>query len=298
MSEYDYIGVIYSPNSTGDAEKLAKSFARAVEKHGKSIGQKVQLVPTKRAGHAIELARALSKKYKRPLIVSSSGDGGYNELINGVMQAKKQKRSAAPVVAVLAAGNANDHKRVMRGDSKLIELLLHSHPKPLDLLYITAGRFERYAHSYIGFGITSSVGAELDSSNKGLAGEAGLAARTIVAHEPIQVERNGRTRRYDSMVFANINEMAKVVRLNARRTVTDGKFELVLHRHYGAVRSALSLLRTALFGAQRPRQFSSYSFRTNAPSVQCDGEVNTLPTTSMLKVTITSVQHAVESLYN
>ena len=122
--QFDHIAVIYNPNSTGNAEKLAKSFASSVKKHKKATGVPVTLVPTKRARHAIELSKTIASTYKRPLIISSSGDGGYNEVVNGVMQAISRHHSARPVVAVLAAGNANDHKRVMRGDEKLINLIL------------------------------------------------------------------------------------------------------------------------------------------------------------------------------
>lgn len=63
-------------------------------------------MPTEHAGHATQLSRSAADS-GRPLVVSVGGDGGYNEVVNGVMQAGNDQASTA----VLAAGNANDHRR-------------------------------------------------------------------------------------------------------------------------------------------------------------------------------------------
>ena len=46
----------------------------------------VRLSPTQHAGHARDLAR-WEAQTGSPLIISVSGDGGYNEVVDGVMQA-------------------------------------------------------------------------------------------------------------------------------------------------------------------------------------------------------------------
>ncbi len=66
----------------------------------------VDLVPTEHAAHATELSRTAAGAGS-PLVVSVSGDGGYNEVVNGVRQAGNERAASA----VLAAGNANDHRR-------------------------------------------------------------------------------------------------------------------------------------------------------------------------------------------
>lgn len=297
MESFDHIAVIYNPNSTGNAEQLAQSFAASVKKHQKNLGVTATLVPTKRAKHAIALAKQVAIKYKRPLIVSSSGDGGYNEVINGVMQAKLHNGSVSPVVAVLAAGNANDYKRVMRGESKLIDFILHSKPKPFDLIRVEIGEMSRYAHSYIGFGVSADVGDKIDDSDGRLLSEASLVAQTLQEYEPFRVRRHGIVKLYDSLIFANISQMAKIVKLDDKHTVSDGKFELVVHQHYNRLRSALAMLSTALFGAPKPKSYSSYSFETTATALQLDGEVEKLKHTGYKSVEVTSVKHAVESFY-
>ena len=69
-------------------------------------GLPIRLVPTEFAGHARDLARSVAAA-GAPLIVSVSGDGGYNEVVNGVMDVPASRA----VCTVLPAGNANDHHR-------------------------------------------------------------------------------------------------------------------------------------------------------------------------------------------
>ena len=66
----------------------------------------MRLCPTERAGHARDLARDAAQA-GHPLIVSVSGDGGDNEVVDGVMKAGNDNA----VCAAKAAGNANDHRR-------------------------------------------------------------------------------------------------------------------------------------------------------------------------------------------
>ena len=131
MKVFDHIAIIYNPKSTGDASKIAKDLADSVNGHFEVIQKKATLYPTKKAGDAIELAYDIASKHRQPLIVSVSGDGGYNEVINGVMAAKKLFPAQKPVVAVVGAGNANDHERVVRDGTPMhIHTLdLVSHPR-------------------------------------------------------------------------------------------------------------------------------------------------------------------------
>ena len=69
-----------------------------------------------------------------PLIVSVSGDGGYNEVVNGVMDAGNDRA----VCAVRAAGNANDHRRVTR-EQPLADAIVAGDVRRIDLLRLTVG---------------------------------------------------------------------------------------------------------------------------------------------------------------
>lgn len=89
---FDRVVLIFNPKSTGQARERAEDLRR-------DLGQRVptltvDLVPTEHAGHATELARTAAGAGS-PLVVSVSGDGGYNEVVNGVMQAANDRAASA-----------------------------------------------------------------------------------------------------------------------------------------------------------------------------------------------------------
>ncbi len=300
MKVFDHIAIVYNPKSTGDAPKLAKDLRDNINGHYEIIQKKATLYPTQRAEHAIEIANEIAQKYARPLIVSVSGDGGYNEIINGVMAAKKLFPAQKPIVAIMAAGNANDHKRVMRSDTPLIRLIKKPDIKPFDLISLRAKAkdFEvfRYAHSYVGIGVTPEVGHALNQHGKSRWNEIWLTLKTLKDFTPFTVLRNGVSKQYDSLVFANINEMAKFVKLDTKNTVHDGKFEVVAVKHRGKLHMILAIISAALRGFQNPPSFKEFSFKLpSSQLVQLDGEIVELPVEST--VTIKSHHAAIDSLF-
>jgi diacylglycerol kinase family enzyme len=299
MPVFDHIAIIYNPGSTGDAPKLARELKQKIDRNHKSIGTKASLTPTKHAGHAIELARKVALKYKRPLIVSVSGDGGYNEVINGAMQAKEESKSAQPVTAVVGAGNANDHRRVVR-KTPLIDLIKQGNPKAIDLVHISARakNFElgRYAHSYIGYGVTPQVGHELNKHGKSLLHEIKSILRTYRHYAPFTIEREGKRFTLDNLVFANINEMAKFIKLDEKNTMHDDKFEVIELYHRSKLRMLGTLLRAALIGFKNPPSYSEYELKSlDKLPIQLDGEVEWLP--KDCKAVVTSRHSAIDSLF-
>lgn len=300
MKVFDHIAIIYNPKSTGDAAKIAKDLADSVNGHYEVIQKRATLYPTKRPGDAIEIASDIAQKYAKPLIVSVSGDGGYNEVINGVMSAKKLFPAQKPVVAVMGAGNANDHERVVRDNTPLIRLIKKADIKSIDLISLTAVATDyeilRYAHSYIGFGITPEVGHALNQHGKSRWNELWLTLKTLKDFTPFTIVRDGAEKQYDSLVFANINEMAKFVKLDDKNTIHDDQFEVVAVRHRGKLHTIKSLLGAMIHGFRSSPSYSSFSFEIpDAQPVQLDGEIEQLPAGS--KVLIKSHHLAIDSLY-
>ncbi len=289
---FDTIVVIYNPNSTNDAAGKARSFADACAMRDIVV----ELVETTHEGHATEIAERLVREHTRPLIVSVSGDGGYNEVITGVMNAKKGTQKS-PVVAIIAAGNANDHKRTTRGDTPLVELVVAGTSRPLDILELHYGNTTRYAHSYIGLGLTPEVGAELNRHQLTRWREALIVLRSFATFAPITIERNDQKTAYGSIVFANIDAMSKVLKLDtADNKLADAKFEVVAFPWRGKLALVAQLLKSVLVGNSHAPQFSSYSFRTTtATPVQLDGEITTIP--ARTDVAVRSLGKAIESLY-
>lgn len=128
---FDSVVVLFNPHSTGDAKARAQDLARELSERNPDLA--VTLVPTEHAGHARDIARDAALA-GRPLIVSVSGDGGYNEVVDGVTQAA----TGTAVAAVLAAGNANDHRRVTR-ERPLADGIIAGDVSRIDLLKITIG---------------------------------------------------------------------------------------------------------------------------------------------------------------
>ena len=86
VASFDRVVVIFNPHSTGKAPELAEELRAELADRLPRVP--VSVFPTERAGHARDLARAAAGT-GRQLIVSVSGDGGYNEVVDGVMQAGK-----------------------------------------------------------------------------------------------------------------------------------------------------------------------------------------------------------------
>jgi diacylglycerol kinase (ATP) len=266
---FDAVEIVFNPNSTGDAQERAEELAKQLAERAPELP--VQLRPTERAGHGREIARDAARA-GRPLVVSVSGDGGYNDVVNGLMEAGADSAYAA----VLAAGNANDHRRVTR-ERPLADAIVDGDVSKLDLLRMSVddGRELRYAHSYIGLGITPTVALELEKGGKGSIKEVISTIRTFSRFRPFQIETDSGTETFDSVIFANIREMAKFAVLSEEGRPDDGRFEVVVLRHTAKWRVLVTAVRAAIRGLGPQPTAREYRFRTVDPMpVQVDGEVS------------------------
>ncbi|MDL5155153.1 diacylglycerol/lipid kinase family protein [Actinomycetospora termitidis] len=280
--------LVYNPNSTGGGEGKAHTLARELRERAPELD--VELVPTEYAGHARRIAESAARTYK-PLVVSVSGDGGYNEVVDGAMAGGDGHRTGT-VVAVTSAGNANDHRRVTRR-RPLAEAIADGKVDHLDVLRLTIGRnTPRYAHSYIGLGITPVVALALERGGKGSLRELVTTFREFLHFSPFEIELEafeGESRdgvgvgeylgphRYDSLIVANLSEMAKYARLS-EGDPADGRFEIVSIPHRGRVRLLFTGLRAAWKGLGWQPSARHLRFRTFGElPLQLDGEVIMLP---------------------
>jgi diacylglycerol kinase (ATP) len=268
---FESVALVFNPNSTGDAQERAEELARELSERAPDLP--VELVPTQHAGHGREIARDAGRA-GHPLLVSVSGDGGYNDVVNGLMEGGAEGAFAA----VLAAGNANDHRRVTR-ERPLADAIVAGDVSRLDLLRMTVddGREPRYAHSYIGLGITPTVALELERGGKGSIREVISTIRSFSRFRPFQIETASGTETFDSVIFANISEMAKFAVLSDDGRPDDGRFELIILRHTAKWRVLATALRAAVRGLGPQPTAREYRFRTIDPMpVQIDGEVSEL----------------------
>jgi diacylglycerol kinase (ATP) len=293
MVMYSSIHIIFNPNSTGNSKELAYELAHKLKAKIKDC--QVECVPTQHAGHAEEMARSLATAEPQPLIISSSGDGGYNEVINGVLSSG----NTSAICAVLPAGNANDHGRTMHSKD-VYELILDRKPKRIDALRVHVTNregedFVRYAHSYVGLGLTPVIAVELNRHSLNAFKELKIVLQRFYKYRPFKIRHNGKVIRLNSLIFANINQMAKVLTLAEENHPDDGKFEIVQFRA-GKKRKLLGrLVKAAMSNLPTPKQAATYEFKTiKKMPMQLDGEVINLP--PMCTVTITSAHKALKTL--
>lgn len=275
--------VIYNPSSTGNGERLAHRYARRLQK----TGLQTVVKPTDKAGHAEDLVLEAAKKNSPLMVVMASGDGGYNEVINGAMTAQEMGYSV--VTGLLPAGNANDHfkalhrpyalKRIKANDAKKIDLLKLSGT-------VKGQPWQRYAHSYIGFGLTSEIVQALNEAKLNPANEIIISVKAFMKFEPFEAKVAGQKRVYQSIIIGNIKKMSKFLLLSRQSKVDDGLFEVYTIE---STRAGMigTLAKAATVGAPHEAQVKSYNFETVDPlPVQLDGEVFTLDANSKVQITI------------
>jgi len=290
MQRFSSISVIFNPNSTGNAKQQAEDLRSDLAPLLPDLP--VQLLPTEHAGHAVELAYKVAKSAATgdfPLIISASGDGGYNEVINGALRA--QTEGATPVCAVLPSGNANDHARTML-DDELANLIVKGDVKMLDLLQVTAtapdGKvLERYAHSYIGLGLTPVVAVELNKYTLNSFKEAWIILKTFWNLRPVVVRTSDKTVRIDSLVCSLIPEMAKVLTISDKTQPCDGMFELTVFPHNHKLELIWRLFKGVVSNMEAQSRQHDYecTILQDVP-IQLDGEILEFNKNTRLQVSI------------
>ncbi len=272
MPAFDRIVIVFNPQSTGDAPALAQDLHD--ELAHRLPDTPLELAPTEHAGHARDLARTAAGS-GRPLVVSVSGDGGYNEVVDGIMQAGNPEA----VAAVRAAGNANDHRRTTKR-RPLADAIVAGDTHRMDLLRLTlspavGAEQVRYAHSYIGLGITPVVAVDIEAGGKGSWREIASVVRGFGRFRPFPIRlESGEEIEIDSVLYANIASMAKVATLSDDGRPDDGRFELVVQRRTSKVRVLGTAIRAATTGLGRQPTATHHGLTVLTPMpVQLDGEL-------------------------
>ena len=272
--------LVFNPQSTGDAEELAEGLRAELAE--RAPGLVVELVPTEHAGHGRELAERAAAT-GAPLVVSVSGDGGYSEVVDGIMRSGSDRA----VAAVLPAGNANDHRRATR-ERPLAEAIAAGDTTKIDLLRLTVGDRVQWAHSYIGLGLTPIVAIDLEKGGKGSVREIVSVVRTFAKFRPFAIDLEDGTRaRLDSLLFANIDQMAKYATLSEDGRPDDGVFEVVTIEHVAKWRVLATALRAVTRGLGPQPTAKEFRFTTVTPMpMQVDGEVLEVGAAEPVRVTI------------
>ncbi len=264
--------IIYNPNSTGDSETNAKSFAKQLKERDGSID--IKIIATKFAGHAEEIAAEYAGS-SDTLIVSSSGDGGYNEVINGVIA-----EVGTCAVTVLPSGNANDHHRAVAPDDA-VESIIKGTVRRIEAIKIEAtvnGKlWQRYAHSYVGFGITPKIGKVLTDVRPNVLTEKWHVIKQAFSFKHIKIESDGSVHSYNSLIAATIDRMSKVIKLDESSSLNDGKMEIYESKYLSPFATIKELLSAGVKGVTPTTVTDTFELSSSKSLlVQLDGEVFTL----------------------
>lgn len=279
VSSYTDIAIIYNPNSTGDSKRNAQDLLKQLK--GTPAEKHARIVASDGVGRAEVIAYEIALKSERPLIISSSGDGGYNEVVNGVMRAQQERLQDKAIgqitCGLLPSGNANDHYRNLH-EAPLSEQIVAGSHRSIDILKIQSKikgqSWQRYAHSYIGVGLTPKIGRELNKVKLNRFREALIVVRTLWKLRGSRLVVRGRQRTYDSLIFSNIGSMSKILTISDSAELADGKFEIIAFPTRSRWHLLGQLVRASTVGLQTTRQAEHYSFDTVGRTyVQLDGEI-------------------------
>lgn len=280
MAEFTRIVVIYNPKSTGATRERSLRFQRRAQTY---LGIPVEIIATLHRGHAEELARAYAESDDQTMIISCSGDGGYHEVVNGALTSKKP----STVLGLLPGGNANDHYAHMH-TPQLLRRISTGQISTIDVLRIrSSAGWERYAHSYVGIGMTAELNEILQRYDFHPLREIHLVVKHIFRTRPVRITVSGKKERYDSLLFLNTNRMSKFVKTGPAASIQDGKFELVLLKKGSVTQIVQHVVRAATVGFRNARQMNSFSFtcRQDMP-IQMDGEQRQLSTGETITIEI------------
>ncbi|MCA9330065.1 hypothetical protein KDA11_05425, partial [Candidatus Saccharibacteria bacterium] len=160
----------------------------------------------------------------------------------------------------------------------------------IDVLYIKVasdnGTWRRYAHSYIGFGVTPEIGRELTQAQLNKANEVIISLKSFLKSKPFTIIEQVKTNEYQSIVISNIAKMSKVLGLAKDSTVNDGLFEIFALPPGKAFMLGV-IVKSATVGLRYTKQTDKYVFKTvNKQPVQLDGEVFDIPANALVTVGI------------
>src|SRR3990167_158207 len=291
---FSKIIIIYNPNSTGNSELNARSLKSDVLKALPDVP--VQIIATKRAGHAEKMAADYAQKNEPILLISSSGDGGYNEVVNGVQRTPNSNVA----ICVLTSGNANDHGMAI-SQSSILGRIVAGKTTTIDLIRLSSIKdkeeFVRYAHSYVGFGLTAYIGKKLTETKLNLINEKWLVVKYFLEFQyvTLRISPNKSWYRYSSVVIGNIDRMSKVIKLGTSTVVDDGKIELYVTRPYSSPSLVYKLIAASARGLQPLRKGTKFTITPKRTiDVQLDGEVSRLEAKQDISISV--VKHAIRTL--
>jgi diacylglycerol kinase (ATP) len=227
--------VIVNPTSgRGTGERMAPVIEQLMERHQLDY----TLVRTCRPWHAAELAyQAVLDGYES--IVAAGGDGTVNEVLNGLVQAKKEGKDHV-AMGVLTVGRGNDFAYSMdlpHDLEKDVLALASGEVHPIDVGWLTGGLYPqgRVFGNGVGIGFDAVVGFEAVklAPLSGFASYLVAALKTIMLYDlapKVQIELDDETIIQNSLMVSIMNgrRMGGGFYMAPQSQASDGCFDLCI----------------------------------------------------------------------
>jgi YegS/Rv2252/BmrU family lipid kinase len=202
--------VIINPTAGKGSGELAFP---AVQAQLQALNLDFEMVRTTARGHAIQLAKEAALA-GWDVVVAVGGDGTMNEVLNGLVQAKKLGASPA-VLGQITVGRGNDFgfgAGIPHDLEAACAALAQGRRKRIDVGFVQGGDFPngRYFGNGVGIGFDAVVGF-VAAKQKRLSGflsyiVAALKTMFLYFHAPlVQVELNGETRKMSALMISVMN---------------------------------------------------------------------------------------------
>jgi diacylglycerol kinase (ATP) len=216
-----------------------------IEKSLTAQGLDFSLVRTERVGHAIELARAAALEGV-DVVVASGGDGTVNEVLNGLMAARAEGKTAA--LGVLPAGRGNDFsycKGIPPDMEAACRVLLSNQRRKVDIGRIRGGKVsgERYFGNVLGVGFDAITTIEVSKMPRwgGFLSFLVAVLKTIFLYykgPTVKVDYDGKTITMPTLLVAVMNgrRLGDGFYLAPEAKADDGLFDLVIAREVTRLR--------------------------------------------------------------
>jgi diacylglycerol kinase (ATP) len=210
-----------------------------IEKSLSAHGLDFSLVRTERVGHAIELARAAALEGV-DVVVASGGDGTVNEVLNGLMAARVEGKTAA--LGVLPAGRGNDFsycKGIPPDMETACRVLFANQRRKVDIGCIRGGKVsgERYFGNVLGVGFDAITTIEVSKMPRwgGFLSFLVAVLKTIFLYykgPTVKVDYDGKTITMPTLLVAVMNgrRLGDGFYLAPDAKADDGWFDLVIAR--------------------------------------------------------------------
>ena len=253
------------------------------------LGLDFDLVRTERVGHGIELAhQAAQSGYA--VLVAAGGDGTINEVLNGMMEARKSCKNR-PALGVICAGRGNDFAPCVDipGDvAGCCQVLKDDHRRRIDIGHVVGGKFPqgRYFANNVGVGFDAIGTIEVAKLPEwGMLSFLIAILKTIFLYykgPTVQLDYDGKSLTTSTLMLLTMNgkRMGTGFKMAPDSSPEDGLFDLVIVRQVSR-RRIFSLIPHFMKGTQgsqpevrtlRAAKVTITALEGVLPS-QCDGEI-------------------------